>query len=78
LDDANFILPGNDIDFYYQHDVYDIPLQRETEADAWNGDPVVVEPDDNVEAFDDLIGATFLLDPIKAPNNIATQATVVK
>ncbi len=29
-------------------------------------------------AFDNLIGATFLLDPMKAPNNIATRATVVK
>ena len=76
LDDTNFILPGNDIDHYYQHDIYDIPLQRETNnGDAWNGD---LKVDDDVTEFDNLIGATFLLDPMKAPNNIATRATVVK
>ena len=76
MDDTNFVLPGNDIDFYYQHDIYDIPLQRETE-DTWNGD-LPKNDDDDVVAFDNLIGATFLLDPTKAPNNLATRATVVK
>jgi hypothetical protein len=75
LDDTNFILEGNDID-YYQQDVYDIPLQRETDnGNESNGDLSI---EDDVVAFDNLIGATFLLDPIKTPNNIATRATVVK
>ena len=76
LDDANFVLPGNDIDDYYQHDIYDIPLQRESDnGDGWNGDLPI---DDDVVAFDNLVGATFLLDPTKSPNNVATKATVVK
>ena len=43
--------------------------------DSWNGD---IPIDDDVAIFDNLIGATFLLDPVKAPSNIATRATVVK
>jgi hypothetical protein len=27
MDDTNFTLPGKDINFYYPHDVYDIPPQ---------------------------------------------------
>jgi hypothetical protein len=64
LDDTNFVLPGNDLDHYYQHDIHDIPLQRETDnGNAWNGDLPV---DDDVTTFDNLIGATFLLDPVKS------------
>ncbi len=79
LDDTNFILPGNDIDFY-PHDIYDIPLHRETEngdssnGDLSSGDSVNDEP----EQFDKLIGSTFLLDPLAAPNNVATKATVIR
>jgi hypothetical protein len=39
MDDTNFTLPGKDIDFYYPHDVYDIPPQNSAEnRDALNGD----------------------------------------
>jgi hypothetical protein len=49
---------------------------RETaDRDGWNGDLPI---DDDVVAFDNLVGATFLLDPIKSPNNVATKATVIR
>jgi hypothetical protein len=78
LDDTNFVLPGNEDIDYYTQDVYDIPLQRE----SVNGDLLNGDSSDNVdnepEQFDRLIGATFLLDPLAAPGNVATTATVVK
>ncbi len=79
LDDTNFILPGNDIDFY-PHNIYNIPLHRETEnGDLSNGDlPSGDLVNDEPEQFDKLIGSTFLLDPLAAPNNVATKATVIR
>ena len=44
MDDTNFTLPGKDIDFYYPHNIYDIPPQNSAEnvdalnRDAANGD----------------------------------------
>ena len=76
LDDTNFVLPGNDVD-YYPNDVYDIPLQRDTaDGDLPTGD--FDSANDEQQVFDNLIGATFLLDPLRAPNNVATQATVIR
>ncbi len=63
LDDTNFVLPGNDTDDYYPNDMYNIPLRRETpDRDSPIGD--------KQEPFKNLIGATFLLDPLRAPNNV--------
>lgn len=86
LDDTNFVLASNDIDYYYQNDVFDIPLQRETEnRDSLPNDGNEVLPaNDNTAVgndathFDNLIGATFLRDPIRSPNNVATEATIIK
>ncbi len=39
----------------------------------------MVRPEaDNIDSYDNLIGATFLLDPLKSPDNIATKATVIR
>ena len=71
LDDTNFILPGNDIDYYYPTDQYGIDYEN---GDVENGD---VQEDgqpeaDSVDDYDKLVGATFLLDPINNPGNVAT------
>ncbi len=71
LDNTIFVLPGNDINDYYPNNVYNITLQRETP----DGDSPTR---DEQEQFKNLNGATFLLDPLRAPNNVATQATVVR
>ncbi len=69
LDDTNFALPGGDIDDFYPNDVYKIPTQE----DAQNGDPNCGDDDaddrpeaDDIDSYDNLIGATFLLAPSKA------------
>ena len=72
LDDSNFVLPGNDIDYYYQTDQYTVDYE--------NGDlKEDGQPDaDSVDDYDKLVGATFLLDPINNPGNVATKATVIR
>ena len=76
LDDRNFVIPGNEDIDYYPRDDY--------QADRENGDPENGDVDDGepeadaVDDYDKLIGATFLLDPIRAPGNVATKATVVR
>jgi hypothetical protein len=72
LNDSNFVLPGNDIDYYYQTDQYAVDyengdLQEEGQPEA-----------DSVDDYDKLVGATFLLDPINNPGNVATKATVMR
>jgi hypothetical protein len=81
LEDTNFVLPGGDIDDFYPNDVYEIP----TQGDIQNGDPdngdnrTFDRPDANdFNSYDNLIGATFLLDPLKSPDKVATRATVVR
>ena len=75
LDNTNFVLPGNNINFYYPRDIYNIPLQW----DSTNGDSLEQDtPTDDVEEFDTLIGVTFLLDPLTSPGNAATKAKVIK
>lgn len=76
LNDTNFVLPGNDLDHYYPRDSYEIDVVEDAENGDFDddGDP----DDDNVDAYDKLIGATFLLDPVKCPGNVATKATVIK
>ena len=34
--------------------------------------------DDDPDSYDNLVGATFLLDPLKSPENVATKATVIR
>jgi hypothetical protein len=76
LDDTNFVLPGNDIDYYYPHDEYSIDYEN---GDPQNGDLDEGQPEaDSVDDYDRLVGATFLLDPIKNPGNVATKATVIR
>jgi hypothetical protein len=45
-----------------------------------NGNNVMHErPEANdIISYDNLIGATFLLDPLKSPDNVATKATVIR
>jgi hypothetical protein len=81
LDNASFVLPGGDINNFYPNDIYDIPVL----GNAENGDPenwnnVMHErPEaDDIDSYDNLIGATFLLDPLKSPDNVATKATVIR
>ncbi len=76
LDDTNFVLAGGDIDEYYPNDVYDIPIQGDTK----NGDANTDErPEaDDIDSYDKFIGATFILDPLKSPDNVATRATVIR
>lgn len=82
LDDTNFVLPGEDIDFWYPHDEYDIPIKQDAEnenGDLMIGDPSIERPEaDDVDSYDKLIGATFMLDPIRSPDNVATKATVIR
>ncbi len=76
LDDTNFVLAGGDIDEYYPNNAYDFPIQGDTE----NGDANTDErPEaDDIDSYDKLIGATFILDPLKSPDNVATRATVIR
>jgi hypothetical protein len=80
LDDTNFTLPGGDFDNFYPNNVYKIPMQE----GAQNGDlddrddEVYNQPEaDDIDSYDNLIGATFLLDPLKSPDNVAMRATVI-
>ena len=77
LDDTNFVLPGNDIDYYYPTDQYGIDYEN---RDVENGDEREDgQPEaDSVDDYDKLVGATFLLDPINNPGNVATKATVLR
>ena len=72
LDDTNFVLPGNDIDYYYPSDQYAVDNENGDEQEG--GQPEA----DSVDDYDKLVGATFLLDPINNPGNVATKATVVR
>ncbi len=49
-------------------------------GDSENGNNVMHEqPEaDDIDLYDNLIGATFLLDPLKSPDNVATKATVIR
>jgi hypothetical protein len=49
-------------------------------GDPENGNNVMHEqPEaDDIDSYDNLIGATFLLDPLKSPDNVATKATVIR
>ncbi len=81
LDDTNFVLANGDIDEYYPEDVYEVPIQDIAEnGDPYNGDIALNErPEaDDVDSYDKLIGATFLLDPMKSSDNVATRATVLR
>jgi hypothetical protein len=77
LDDMNFVLPGNDIDYYYPTDQHGVDYEngvvknRDTQEE---GQPEA----DSVDDYNKLVGATFLLDPINNPGNIATKATVLR
>ena len=77
LDNTNFVHPGEDIDFYYPNNVYDIPIKEHAE----NGENVMnkqpADADDR-DSYDKLIGATFLLDPLKSLDNVETRATVTR
>ena len=75
LDDTNFVLPGDDIDHYYPSDIYEIPIQEDAENGDINNDEY---RDDDPDSYDNLVGATFLLDPLKSPENVATKATVIR
>ena len=71
LDDTSFVLPGNDID-YYPEDQHHVDTENgDTDNDT--------QPEaDTIDDYDKLVGATFLLDPIRNPGNVATKATVIK
>ena len=74
LDDTNFVLPGDDLDHYYPTDIYEIPLEGNDE----HGDLENETEHDDIDSYDEFIGATFLLDPLKSPGNVATKATVIR
>jgi hypothetical protein len=42
------------------------------------GTPMTKPEANNIDDYDKLFGATFLLDPMQAPGNVATKATVLK
>jgi hypothetical protein len=70
------VLPGNEDIDYYPKDDYIIDNK---DGDPENGDANNGEPEANtINDYDKLIGATFLLDPMRAPGNVATKATVLK
>jgi hypothetical protein len=48
--------------------------------DPENGNNVMHErPEaDDIDSYNNLIGATFLLDPLRSPDNVATKATVIR
>lgn len=74
LDDTNFALLGEDIDYFYPNNVYKVPMQEI----AKNGDKEDANKLDDPDAYDKLIGATFLLNPVKCLENIATKVTVIR
>ena len=76
LDDTDFVLPGNDID-YYPEDQHQVDYEN---GDLNDGDADnETQPEaDNIDDYDKLVGATFLLDPIRNPGNVATKAKVVR
>ena len=76
LDDTNFVLPGNDID-YYPEDQHQEDTENGDPDDGDAGDDTQPEAD-TINDYDKLVGATFLLDPIRNPGNVATKATVTK
>ncbi len=49
-------------------------------GDPENGNNVTHERPEvhDIDSYDNLIGATFLLDPLKSPDNVATKATVIR
>ncbi len=49
-------------------------------GDPENGNNVMHErPEaDDIDSYDNLTGVTFLLDPLKSPDNVATKATVIR
>jgi hypothetical protein len=60
---------------------YNIPVQENAKnGDPENGDNETYEwPEANdIKSYDNLIGATFLLDPLKSPDNVATRAMVIR
>ena len=81
LDDSNFVIQGSD-DFYLD-DMYD-EVDEQTYGDGSRTStdqeyqlPEERSEEDSVEQYDNLIGATFLLDPKNGDNkNLATKATV--
>ena len=64
------IATGLEVD--YPNDIYDVPMSRDDVAQ----DPMS-EPDDP-ETYDNLVGATFLLDPSRSPENGGSKARVVR
>ncbi len=55
------------------------------QEDTQNGDPDNRDEDiddqpeaDDIDSYDNLIGATFLLDPLKSPDHVATRAMVIR
>ncbi len=76
LGDTNFVLAGGDIDEYYPNNAYDIPIQGDTENGDANTDK---RPEaDDIDSYDKIFGATYILDPLKSPDNVATRATVIR
>ncbi len=64
------IKTGHDVD--YPNDIYEVPR---------SGDDVALDPKpepDNPETYDNLVGATFLLDPSRSPENGGSKARVVQ
>ncbi len=55
-------------------------LGNDKNGDPENGNNVMHERPkaDDIDSYDNLIGATFLLDPLKSPDNVATKATVIR
>ncbi len=65
----------------YPNGVYDIPIEVNAESgDPENGDDETYErPEaDDIKSYDNLIGATLLLEPLKSPDNVATRAMVIR
>ena len=79
LDDTNFVLQGGDIDEQNPNDIYDIPIHDNMANEGLeNGDKQLRLEADDVNSSDNLIAATFLLDPLKSPDNVGTRATVLR
>ena len=64
------IVAGLEVD--YPNNIYDVPRNRDNVIP----DPAP-EPDD-LEEYDNLVGATFLLDPTRNPENGGSKAHVVQ
>ena len=75
LNDTNFMLPENELNYYYPTNQYQVDYKnRDLQSkDLDEGQPEA----DSVDDYDQLVGATFLLDPVKCPGNIATNATMI-